>query len=58
MNVGTYIEKMANSLELDTTGLIKSEQQLAQEQQQAQEQQLMQQGAEGLVDQAVQQPQQ
>ena len=50
MNVGTYIEKMANALELDTVGLIKSDETLAQEQQQAQQAQLAQQGASGMVD--------
>lgn len=50
LNVGVYIEKIANSLSLDVTDLIKSEEQLQQEQQAAQQQQLLQQGAGNLVD--------
>jgi len=61
MNIGTYIEKMANALELDTVGLIKDDATIAKEQQQAQENALMQQGASGLIDEGVKasgQPQQ
>jgi hypothetical protein len=50
MNMGVLIDKIANSLSLDATGLIKSDEQIAQEQQAAQQQQLLQQGASGLVD--------
>lgn len=54
LNVSAYIDRIANSLALDTSGLIKSEEQLQQEQQAAQQeamqQQLMAQGAGGLVD--------
>jgi len=45
MNVGDYIDRLGASLGIDTGGLIKSEQELAQEQQQmaeAQQQQMMQ----------------
>lgn len=55
LNVGVYIEKIANSLALDVSNLIKSEQQIQQEQAQAQQQQLMQQGASNLVDAGTQQ---
>ena len=44
LNVGAYIDRIANSLALDTTNLIKTDEQIAQEQQAAQEQQMMQQG--------------
>ena len=53
INVGVYIEKIANSLSLDVTDLIKSEEQIQQEQQAAQQQQLQQQGAQNLVDQGT-----
>ena len=58
MNVGAYINKIANSLSLDTAGLIKTDEEIQQEQQAQQQQALAQQGASGLVDagtQAVQQ---
>ncbi len=38
LNVGDYIDRLGASLGIDTQGLIKSEEQLAQEQQAAQEQ--------------------
>lgn len=44
LNVGAYIDRIANSLALDTTNLIKTDEQIQQEQQAAQQQQLMQQG--------------
>ena len=54
LNVAAYIDRIANSLALDTTGLIKTEEQLQQEQQaaqqQAMQQQMMMQGAGGLID--------
>lgn len=50
MDIGVYLTKMANSLELDTTGLIKSNEQIAQEQQKAKEDALVEQGAGGMVD--------
>ena len=53
MNIDVYIERIANSLSLDTTNLIKSQEQIAQEQQVAQEQQLMAQGGSNLVDAAT-----
>jgi hypothetical protein len=53
LNVGVYIEKIANSLSLDVTDLIKTEEQIQQEQQAAQQQQLQQQGAQNLVDQGT-----
>lgn len=49
LNVGAYIDRIANSLALDTTNLIKTDEQIAQEQQAAQEQQMMQQGAQGMM---------
>lgn len=55
MNVGVYISKIANSLSLDVSDLVKSDQQIQQEQEQAQQQALLQQGASGMVDQATQQ---
>ena len=50
MNVGVYINKIANSLGLDVTDLVKSDQQIQQEQEQAQQQQLLQQGMSNVVD--------
>ena len=50
LNVGTYINRIANSLGLDVTDLIKSDEQLQQEQEQAQQAQLMQQGMSNVVD--------
>lgn len=50
LNVGVYIDKIANSLGLDATDLIKSDEQIAQEQQAQQQQALAQQGASGMVD--------
>ncbi len=50
LNIGTYIEKLANSLELDTVGLIVSDEEIAQAQAQEQEQALVQQGAQGMVE--------
>jgi hypothetical protein len=49
MNVGVYIDKIANALSMDASGLIKSDEQLAQEQQAQQQQQMMQQGQQGLM---------
>lgn len=49
MNIGVYIDKIANSLSLDATDLIKTEEQIQQEQAAAQQAQLAQQGAQGLV---------
>jgi hypothetical protein len=57
LNIGVYIDRIANSLGLDATDLIKSEQQLQQEQQAAQQQQAQQQlamqGAGNIVNQAT-----
>lgn len=50
LNVSVYIDKIANSLSLDVSGLIKTEEQIQQEQQAQQQQALMQQGAGNLVD--------
>jgi len=50
LNVANYIDRIANSLSLDTTDLIKSDEQLQQEQQAQQQQQLLAQGAGNLVD--------
>lgn len=50
LNVGAYIDRIANSLSLDTEGLIKTDEQIAQEQQAAQQQQMLQQGMGGLID--------
>lgn len=52
MNMGVLIDKIGNSLSLDTTGLIKSEQQLQQEQQDQMQQQLAMQGAGAAVENA------
>ena len=49
MNVGVYIDKIANALSMDASGLIKSEEQIQQEQQAQQQQQMMQQGGEALM---------
>jgi hypothetical protein len=54
MNIDGLISKIGNALSLDTTDLIKSEEQVQQEQQAAQEQQLLAQGAGNLVDSATQ----
>ena len=54
LNIGTYIEKLANSLELDTTGLIVSDEEIAQAEAKQREDDLVQQGAEGMVDGVVQ----
>ena len=60
MDVGVYISKIANSLSLDVSDLIKSEETLQQEQQAQQQQQLLAQGAGNMVDGATkpQNPQQ
>ena len=54
MNVGNYITKIANSLAFDTTGLIKTDEQIQQEQQAQQQQdaenQLAMQGAGNMVE--------
>jgi hypothetical protein len=50
LNIDVYIEKIANTLSLDVTDLIKSQEQIQQEQAAAQEQALAQQGAGNLVD--------
>lgn len=62
LNINDYIDRLGASLGIDTSGLVKSEQQKAMEQQQAQmmqQQQMMSQlemqAAGGMVDQAVQQ---
>lgn len=53
MDVGVYISKIANSLSLDVSDLIKSEEQITQEQQSQQQQQLLAQGAGNMVDSAT-----
>jgi hypothetical protein len=53
INIGVYIDKIANSLSMDATGLIKTDEQLAQEQQAQQQQALMQQGAGNLMNAAT-----
>lgn len=61
IKVDNYIDMLGNALSLDTTDLIKSDEEVAQEQQAAQQQALLQQGAGNLVNgatQAVTQPQQ
>ena len=52
LNVGAYISKIANSLGLDTSDLIKSDEQIQQEQQAAQQQQLLQQGGGAMAQEA------
>lgn len=54
MNIDNYIQMIGNSLSLDTTNLIKSQEQVAQEQQAMQEQQLAMQGASNVVQGATQ----
>lgn len=49
LNIGTYIERLANSLELDTTGLIVTDEEIQAQEQRAREDALVQQGAEGMV---------
>jgi len=58
LNIDNYIATIGSSLGLDTSSLIKSNEQIQQEQQASQEQALMQQGAEGAVNNAVNQQQQ
>jgi len=53
LNVGTYIEKLANALELDTTGLIVSDAEIQAQEQKNREDALVQQGAQGMVEGAV-----
>ena len=53
MNIDAYISKIGNALSLDTSDLIKSQEQIQGEQQQAQQDQLLQQGAGNLVNQAT-----
>lgn len=49
MNVGNYIEKIANALSMDATGLIKSDEDLAAEQQAQEQQQMQQQGQQAMM---------
>lgn len=53
MNLGVYIDKIANALSMDATGLIKTDQELQAEQQAAQQQQqeqmMMQQGTQAIA---------
>jgi hypothetical protein len=53
MNLGVYIDKIANALSMDATGLIKTDQELQAEQQAAQQQQqqqmMMQQGTQAVA---------
>lgn len=56
MNLGDYIDRLAASLGIDTSGLIKSPEQKAQEQmmmQQMQQQQMLEQGAMGMAQRAA-----
>jgi len=56
MNIGDYIDRLAASLGIDTSGLIKSPEQKAQEQmmaQQMQQQQMLEQGAMGMAQSAA-----
>lgn len=53
INIGELIARYAASLSIDTTGLIKTQQQKQQEAQQQQQQQLMQQATPALVQQAT-----
>ena len=59
MNIGVYIEKIANALSMDATGLIKSDEELQAEAQAAQQQQqeamMMQQGTQAIAGAAQQQ---
>ena len=49
LNVGAYIDRLANALSLDTVGLIKTDEELAAEQQAQQQQQMEAQGAQALM---------
>jgi hypothetical protein len=49
VNLADYIKRRATALGIDTEGLIKSEEQIAQERQQAQQQQMMQQASGAAV---------
>lgn len=53
MDIGVYISKIANSLSLDVSDLIKDEATIQQEQQAQQQQQLLAQGAGNMVDTAT-----
>lgn len=50
LNIGVYITKIANSLSLDVSDLVKTDEEIQQEQQAQQEQQLLEQGAGNMVD--------
>lgn len=55
VNLQDYIKRRATALGIDTEGLIKSEEQIAQEQQQAQQQQMMQQAGPAAMQEGVKQ---
>lgn len=55
MDIGGYIKRIANSLNLDTTGLIKSQEQMAQEQQAQQAQQMGNYAGQQMIDAGAQQ---
>jgi hypothetical protein len=55
INLQDYIKRRATALGIDTEGLIKSEEQIAQEQQQAQMQQMMQQAGPNAIQEGVKQ---
>ena len=55
INLQDYIKRRATALGIDTEGLIKSEEQIAQEQQQAQMQQIMQQAGPNAIQEGVKQ---
>ena len=53
INFQTLITRVASSVGIDTSGLVKTDEELANEQQAAQQQQLEQVGGEAAVEQAV-----
>jgi hypothetical protein len=55
VNLQDYIKRRATALGIDTEGLIKSEEQIAQEQQQAQQMQMMQQAGPAAMQEGVKQ---
>ena len=55
VNLQDYIKRRATALGIDTEGLIKSEEQIAQEQQQAQQMQMMQQAGHAAMQEGVKQ---
>jgi hypothetical protein len=55
VNLQDYIKRRATALGIETEGLIKSQEQIAQEQQQAMQMQMMQQAAPGVMQEGAKQ---